>query len=73
MSLGWEGNQSSLCLQMSATLLWVPPTTSTLWTGLIVYPTHWEGVEAESEAATKDVVSGEETALSVCLPVCLPA
>lgn len=53
---------------MSENLLWVPPITSTLRTGLIVYPTHWEGAEAESAAATEDAVSEEK---QHCLPACL--
>ena len=45
-----------LCLQVSVTLLLVPPTMSPLRTGLLAYPTHLEGEEAESAAAAEDAV-----------------
>lgn len=69
--LEFAGNQRSLCLQVSGSLLLVPPTTSLLWMGLLAYPTHLEGEEAESAAAAEDAVCRGQTLLSVCLPVCL--
>lgn len=49
--------QRPLWLQMSVTLLPVPPTSPTLRTGLPpVYPTHLEGDEAESAAAAVGAV-----------------
>lgn len=42
-----DTSQRSLCLQMSVTLLLVPPTASPLGTGLPAYSTHREGGEAE--------------------------
>lgn len=65
------GESKGLCLQISVTLLLVPPTSPALRTGLpSVYPTHLEGEEAESAAAAEGAV-WRESSPSVYLPVCL--